>query len=69
MSMTKKRSFKEIRQRVNEIIKRPPSEEQLEDLRNTFVKIEDANEKAQREEENSKGEPKKKIARDPEIGM
>jgi hypothetical protein len=69
MSTTKKRTFKEIRQRVSEIIKRPPTAEQLEDLRNTFVKIEEANKKAQREENDSKDEHKKKIARDPELGM
>lgn len=32
-NMTKKRSFKEIRQHANEIIRRPPTTEQLDDLR------------------------------------
>ncbi len=67
--MTKKRSFKEIRQSVSEIVKRPPTAGQLEDLKNTFVKIEQENEQAEQEEKDSKNEPQKKIARDPELGM
>jgi len=38
--MTNKPSFKEIRQRMDEIIKRPPTDEQLKGLKTTFLEIE-----------------------------
>ena len=45
----RRRSFKEIRLDVNEIIKKPPTNEQLEDLKNTFVGVERKEKKGESE--------------------
>lgn len=37
--MTRTKTFEEIRKKMDEITKRPPTKEQLEDLRNTFLEI------------------------------
>ncbi|MBL7716360.1 MAG: hypothetical protein JNL01_12915 [Bdellovibrionales bacterium] len=65
--MTKKRKFKEIRLKVQEIVSRKPTKEQLEDLRNTFVEIE-RSEKDSEHKKSTVNTPEKKIARDPELG-
>lgn len=39
--MNNKRTFREIKDKVEEITNRPPSEEQVEDLKNVFTEIEE----------------------------
>ena len=66
--MTKTKKFKEIREQMNEITKRPPTREQLEDLKSTLLEIEQRDKSASQKEVDD-FPPTKKIARDPEIGM
>lgn len=65
--MSQKKKFKEVRQQMQEITKRKPTSKQLDDLKKTFLEIEQAEkEKAQKDPTDT---PVRKIARDAEMGM
>jgi hypothetical protein len=66
--MAKKKTFREIQEKMKEITKRPPSREQLEDLKNTFVEIERIEREPVKKPRPAVG-PAKKIARDSETGL
>ncbi len=63
-----KRKFREIQERIKEITKRPPSARQLEDLKETFVRIERRENETVEEHRPEIGSTKK-IARDSEAGL